>query len=189
MMRIYIDFKSPAALLAMKPTLALSERLGQTFEYLPFRTSQFAIPEKKNEETRGETHRRVRALARRDTYLKYAAIQGTEMKFQDEPGKSDLALAALLFAKTSPIAFMEAAFRACWSARKDLNDPDVVAALLSASGHDASGFDAEKSLGDLQKVHQDAEDIGIIDTPAFVIGAQIFIGREHLPWIETLLGR
>jgi 2-hydroxychromene-2-carboxylate isomerase len=187
MMRVYIDFKSPAALLALKPTLALSQKLGQTFEYLPFRTSQLMIPAQKVDETKGETHRRVRALARRDTHLKYAAIQGTEMKFQDEPGNSDLALAALLFAKVSPITFMEAAFNACWSAAKDLNDPDVVAALLSASGHEASEFDAEKSLGDLQKVHQDAEDNGIIDTPAFVIDVQTFIGREHLPWIETLL--
>lgn len=187
MLRIYIDFKSPAALLAMKPTRALAQRLGQTFEFLPFRTSQPPVPGKKDEETKGETHRRVRALARRATHLKYAAIQDTEMKFPDEPGQCDLALAALLYAQPSPDKFIEAAFRAYWSEGQDLNHPDVIEKLLTTSGYDASGFEPEKYLEDLVKVHRKAEEIGIIDTPAYIIDGQIFIGREHLPWIKTLM--
>lgn len=182
MMRIYIDFKSPAALLAMEPTLALSEKLGLRFEYLPFRTSQFPIPEEKPEETRGETHRRVRAIARRNTYQKYAAIQGTDLKFPNEPGETDLALAALLYVQPSPDKFIKAAFSAYWSEGQDLNDRDLVHRLLSAEG-----FGADKYLGELEQIYQEAEEIGIIDAPTYVVDGQIFLGREHLPWIETLL--
>lgn len=187
MMRIYIDFKSPAALLAMKPTLALSARLGVTFEYLPFRTAQFKVPKESAGETRGESHRRVRALARRDTHLKYAAIQGTPMKFPGAPGVSDLAMAALLYVGSEPVKYMEAAFNAYWKEGQDLNDQSVVNGLLGDQGYDASGFDPERYLEEFAKVHHEAEEIGIIDTPAYVTDGHIFVGREHLPWVETLL--
>ncbi len=138
MLRIYIDFKSPAACLAMAPTFALAQRLGQTFEYLPFRSPQWPIPEQKSEETKGETHRRVRALARRDMHLKYAALQGTEMNFREEPGETDMALAALLYAQPSPEAFMQTALAAYWAGPQNLNDASVVEALLNSAGYDAS---------------------------------------------------
>lgn len=187
MLRIYIDFKSPAAFLAMKPTLALQEKLGLTLEFLPFRTSQWAIPDEKNEETRGEAHRRVRALARRDTHLKYAALQDTPMTFRDEPGETDAALAALLLVQSAPEKFISSAFAAYWTGQADLNDASVVRSLLDGRGYDASAFDVEKHLAELATVQQEAEEIGIIDTPAYVIDGQIFVGREHLPWLETLL--
>lgn len=187
MLRIYIDFKSPAAFLAMKPTLALQEKLGLTLEFLPFRTSQWAIPDEKNEETRGEAHRRVRALARRDTHLKYAALQGAPMTFRDEPGETDAALAALLHVQSSPDKFISAAFAAYWTGQADLNDPAVVRALMEAGGCDPSEFDLEKRLAELEAVQRDAEEVGIIDAPAYVIDGQIFIGREHLPWLEAAL--
>lgn len=187
MLRIYIDFKSPAACLAMAPTFVLAQKLGLTFEYLPFRTRQSAIPAPKSEETKGETHRRVRALAQREMHLKYAVLQGTEMKFRDEPGETDMALAALLYAQSLPEKFMQAAFAAYWAGPQNLNDTAVVKALLDGAGHDASSFDARKYLAELDAVGQEAEALGVIDTPAYVIDGQIFIGREHLPWLETLL--
>lgn len=187
MLRIYIDFKSPAACLAMAPTFALAQKLGLTFEYLPFRTRQSAIPEQKSDETKGETHRRVRALARRDTHLKYAALQGTSMTFRDEPGETDVALAALLCVQPSPEKFMQAAFAAYWAGQQNLNYASVIKDLLGSAGYDASTFDAEKHLAERDAVQQEAEDLGVIDTPAYVLDGQIFIGREHLPWIEALL--
>lgn len=187
MLRIYIDFKSPAACLAMAPTLALSQKLGQAFEYLPFRTREAAIPEQKSEETKGETHRRVRALARRETHLKYAALQGTSMRFREGSVETDMALATLLYVQPSPEKFIQTAFAAYWTGQQNLNDASVVEALLNSAGYDASSFDAGKYLADLDTIQQEAEDMGIIDTPAYFIDGQIFIGREHLPWIEAML--
>ena len=31
-----------------------------------------------------------------------------------------------------------------------------------------------------------SEEAGIVGTPAYVIEEQIFVGREHLPWIEEI---
>jgi len=186
-MRIYIDFKSPSAYLAMKPTLALIERLNLNVQWLPFITAQSPIPAEKPEETRGESHRRVRAIARRDTHLRYAAVQNIPMNFRETPGETDLALGALLFAHPSPLPFIQRAFASYWDEGRDLNDAEAITALLEDTGYDAGKFGADKYIAKIETVQQEAEERGVVDTVAYLISDQIFIGREHLPWIEELL--
>ena len=95
-LRVYIDFKSPAAYLAFKPTLALAERKDLTLDWQPIRTRQQPVPAEAADEDRGTTHRRVRAQARRDTHLFYAQVQGVPMRFPTGAfPETDLALACL----------------------------------------------------------------------------------------------
>lgn len=191
-LRVYIDFKSPAAYLALKPTLALAQRTGTILDWQPIRTRQSAVPvapdpEQKDQEDKGTRHRRVRAQARRDTHLFYAKVQGIPMRFPAaEFPATDLALAALA-AVTDSDAFVEAAFHAYWADAADLNTPATVEQLLSACGTETGGL-ASLPVADLlaQKAEQAIAD-QVIDAPGYVIGEQVFIGREHLPWIEELL--
>ena len=184
---IYIDFKSPAAYLAMKPTLALIEKHALDVDWRPFKTVQQSVPPEEPTDQKPEIHRRVRALARRNTHLTYADVQGVPMNFQDPPGVTDLALAALTDVAGSPVDFIQAAFKAYWVDGADLNDPQVVAALLTDSGHDAhllDGIELETVLAEAQaRAHED----GVVDAPGYVIGDQVFIGREHLPWVISLI--
>ena len=54
-------------------------------------------------------------------------------------------------------------------------------------GYDAAGFDPA-GYGDALEANQsEAEELGVFDTPMYVIGEELFLGREQLPLIETLL--
>jgi 2-hydroxychromene-2-carboxylate isomerase len=185
-LRIYVDFKSAPAYLAMQPTLALLDRLGLTAEWRPFDTRHLAIPEPKAEETRGETHIRVRAQQRRDTNLKYAAVQGIPMVYPATPGATRCALAALLYVHDRPLPFIRAAFTAYWRDGLDLDDAAVVAGLLDAAGYASAGFAAGEFADMMDAGQAEAEEVGVFDTPMFVLDEQLFLGREQLPWIEFL---
>ncbi|MEO0981392.1 MAG: DsbA family protein [Pseudomonadota bacterium] len=186
-LRVYLDFKSPAAYLAFHPTLALIERTGAAVEWRPFRTQQRPIPEAKPDETRGETHRRVRAIQRRETHLKYAALRGLEMRFRNEAGDTDPALAVLLTDLVDPPAYIDAAFRAYWVDGVDLGDADTVADVMARSGHDPDRINWAAAAETLDAAQTEAEEAGVVDAPGYRIADQLFIGREHLPWISELL--
>jgi 2-hydroxychromene-2-carboxylate isomerase len=118
---------------------------------------------------------------------KYATIQGIPLNFRDDPGQTDIALAALLHVSGDPTAFIAAAFRAYWVENLDLNDATVVTGLLNQNGYDVSGFDQHALLDELDSQQISAEELGVVDAPAFVLGGQVFIGREHMPWLRELL--
>ena len=186
-MDVYIDFKSPTAYLALKPTLAMAEELGVTPRWLPIRTRQRAVAAPSEHETKSETHFRVRETQRHNMHLHYAALQQTPMRFRDDPGETDLSLAALLFAGPDHVAFIENAFSAYWATDDDLNDPATVMRLLTDSGLDPAQFDPETYLARLESHLEQAAQDRVIDAPAYLLAGQIFIGREHLPWIREIL--
>lgn len=186
MLDIYIDFKSPAAYLALAPTLALIDRLNVSVRWYPYRTTQQAVPPKLESETVGQRHRRVRAQARQATHLKYAALRGLDMQFPKTPGNCDLALSILLDVTADPRTFITAAFKAYWVDGVDLNDPAMMAALSVATSMPKIDNLADASTR-LDAAQNEAEARGIVEAPAYVIGEHLFIGREHLPWIEDLL--
>lgn len=187
MMKIYIDFKSPSFHLAFRPTMALIEKYQIAVEWLPFRSVQKPVPQRLLEETKTQTHLRIRAEAREKTHLMYAEYQALPMKFPPIPGETDLALAALLHVKTDPGKYIKAALEACWIKNADLNDIEVVWNILSEAGVDPADCDLNADLAELEIIQKQAEEAGIVETPAYVIGNQVFIGREHFPWIESLI--
>ena len=189
-LELYIDFASPSSYLALRPTLALIEKLKMQpveVQWRPFKTTQHAIPEEKDNETRGETHKRIREIARRDMHLMYAEMLKTPMRFRAVPGSCDLALAALLYTQPHPLPLIQAGYEAYWVEQLDLNDLQVVAGLLKDNGYDEVAFDAEKYLGEMASAQSHFIEAGIVDAPGFVVQEHIFIGREHLPWITELL--
>ena len=183
-MDVYIDFKSPAAYLAFAPTLTLAERLGVRINWHPVQTKQSAIPQIQDDEDRGATHRRVRAIARQNMHLHYANVLNVPMHFREAPGNTDLALTALETLSGDKVQFIAAAFRAYWTTDIDLSDPQTVKALLKENECDADLSDPE---GTLERVFERAQSRGAIDAPAYIVKEQLFIGREHLPWIEALI--
>ena len=185
MLTVYLDFKSPGAYLAMSPTLALVDRLSLTVDWKPFRVIERDVPKLGKEETVGESHRRVRAESQRRLAVKYAAHQGIDLKFPEKAGVTDLALGVLGAIDGDRLPYMQAAFEAYWEAHADLDDPTVVLAILDKSGASLA-IDLEDARALLETAQDQAEEAGIVGAPAYVIAEQIFVGREHLPWIEEL---
>lgn len=185
MLTVYLDFKSPAAYLAMNPTLDLIARCGLQTGWKPFRTVERDVPQLGKAETVGESHRRVRAASQRALAVKYATHQEIELKFPERLGASDLALGALTAISGDPLAFIRAAFEAYWQDHADLDDPRVVERLIQTSGAQLTA-DLSQCRDLLETAQEQAEAAGIVGAPAYVIAEQIFVGREHLPWIEEI---
>ena len=189
MLTAYIDFKSAASYLALAPTLALAAETGTTIQWLPFSSRPFKIPAEKPEETVGDRHRRVRAIAQRDTHLHYAKAHGIAMHFRESAHGADAALAALAAVVTNsdndPLPFITAAFAAYWEAQKNLDDPIIVQELLDTAGLVVAETDRTQEA--LDRLRDTALEQGIFETPTYVIDEQRFLGREHLPWLRALI--
>ena len=185
MLTVYVDFKSADAYLALRPTLALAERLSLDIDWRPFRTVERDVPQLGEQETVGESHRRVRAASQRALATKYAAHQGIDLQFPARVGETDLALGVLAQLEHHRLPFIQAAFAHYWTAHGDLNDPTQVAPLLTQLGvQDTVRLDVAHET--LAAAQDSAEEAGIVGAPAYVIADQIFVGRQHLPWIEEL---
>ncbi len=185
MLTCYIDFKSAAAYLALKPTLSLADRLGVEVEWRPFVTVERDVPKLGQQETVGESHRRVRAASQRALAIKYAAHQEIDLRFPPELGATDLALGVLAELPGDRLPFIRAGFEAYWTEHQNLNDPEVVAQMLH-NGQANPGFKPATARAALAVAQAAAEDAGIVGAPAYVIDGQIFVGRAHLPWIEEI---
>ena len=186
-MDVYLDFKSPQAYLALKPTLELARRREVQINWRPYETRQPLIEPERVDETRGETHVRVRQQQRHATCLKYAGIQGVPMRFSEQPRDTRCALAGLLFCADDPVPYLEVAFRAYWSEGADLDSEEVVQGLLRQAGYNDQDFRAEDYLAELDRHQAQAEEAGVFDTPMYHVAGEWFLGREQMPWIEFLL--
>ena len=194
-MKVYIDFKSPASYLAMKPTWALIDRLDIDCRFLPYVSRPFRVPEEATYEDIGTRHRRVRAISQRRHWLKYAGIQKSAMQFQAAPKKTDMALVALLHLQsTSRIPrdaikrFITLCFKAYWSEQRNLDAPSLVQELLGQAGLGKMCVEADFDRKKLEDFVEKMQEQGVIETPFYVLDdGQKFWGREHLPWIEACL--
>ena len=187
MLKVYLDFKSPASYLALAPTQNLVAQTGIEVSWHPFSTIEGNLPKAKSNETVGESHRRVRAEARRATHIKYAAHQGIDLSFPEPRGETSLALGAMALLGEDPTAFMEAAFEAYWAKHANLDDVSVVNDLLAKAGYALTIEDPAAVRATMQVAQTTAEENGIVDAPAYLIDDQLFIGREHLPWINDII--
>lgn len=187
MLTVYIDFKSPASYLAMNPVLSLVERHGIALEWKPFRTAEREVPTITDNASVAQMHRKVRAASRRAIHQKYAAHQGINLQFPESAGNTDLALGTLALISDDPLSFIKAAFSAYWTDHANLNDPSVLVPLISKTIGEDFAFDEKNLIATLESSQSEAEEFGIVDAPAFIIRDQLFIGREHLPWIEEIM--
>ena len=187
MLTVYIDFKAPAAYLALKPTLALAAKYDLELDWRPFRTVERDVPKTAGNETVGESHRRVRAVSQRSTQIKYAKLQGIDLIFPKAPSETNLALAALTILPSHHTEFVTAAFAAYWQDHADLSDEETVMTLIHKSAGIIDLPPPASWQDTLDASLSAAEEAGIVGAPAYVINSQIFVGREHLPWIEEII--
>ena len=187
MLTVYIDFKSPAAYLAINPILSLVERHGIALAWKPFRTSEREAPTVTDNASVAQMHRKVRAASMCAIHQKYAAHQGINLQFPETVGNTDLALGALALTSGDPLSFIKGAFAAYWTDHADLNASETLATLISETTGESFVFDEKSCLDALESSQAEAEKLGVVDAPAFIIQDQLFIGREHLPWIEGII--
>lgn len=207
----YIDFKSANSRLALGPTLALADEVGAAVDWRPLhlkpRRSKAAPAA-----SRSGLHVRMRAEYRRREQALYAGNQGIELIHPPTEFDSFAANAGLLWMRRQGAAagrcraYVMQVFTETWAGRMDPADVDAVAAAIAAAGGEGDKGEGEMGKGDkgegkkaleaylagaaqaeLDAVAAEARALGANDTPAFVVGGELYIGRQHLPVIRWWL--
>ena len=197
----YVDYKSPYAFLAKDLAYELERDLPVRLDWLPYvldipsflGSARVDASGKVIEEARNPHQwRRVRYSymdCRRQARKRGLVIRGPQKIWN-----SALAACGMLCAKRQSDAalrrYHDITFERFWKRELDIEDPDVVAAVLAEAGADTTGFaaySAGEGREELDRVCRGAEAIGVFGVPTFVVDGELFWGREHLPDIRAML--
>jgi len=197
----YIDYKSPYAYLAKDLAYELERDFGAHVDWLPYVLdipsflgsarvdgSGRVIEEQRNP----HQWRRVRYSymdCRRQARRRGLVIRGPQ-KIWD----SSLAAIGMLYAKRQGSEVLrryhDLTFERFWKRELDIEDPDVIGAVLEETGAATAGFAsyvAGEGRAELERICRAAEANGVFGVPSFVVDGELFWGREHLPDIRGML--
>lgn len=189
------DFGSPNAFLSHEAIPAIEQRTGAKFEYIPillggiFKATNNKSPaetlagvKNKREFNELETERFVRRFAVKP-YIWNPFFPVNTLNLMRA------AVAAQLegvFEK-----YVDAAFHHMWVEPKKMDDPEVAAKALTASGLDGAklltrGQEPEVKARLIENT-QAAVERGAFGSPTFFVGKEIFFGKEQLREVEELI--
>lgn len=186
---VYVDYKSPYAYLAVGPALSLENEYDVRLDWRPY---ILQIPEYLGSVEGRNDHqwRRVRYSymdARRLANRRGLIVRGPQKIFD-----STLSSMGLLFAKRQNVfrAYNTITFDRFWKRELDIENRDVVRAVLDEAGADTGGlFDYFEDEGrrELSDVIDDAHDKGVFGVPMFVLDGELFWGGDSLPLLKERL--
>ncbi len=195
-LRIVLDLRQPQAYLALPPALELLREFGARACILPFEGKALLAPtEPGPDDDRGKVHRRSRAQMLAREVSVYAEAQGLHIEKPYRSGPSAAAgLAWLWVMETQPERlpdFLRRVFEQYWRAELDANNPADLRRVLDALHIDAAGIDAwsqRTGAARLEALGAELRTAGVFQAPAYLLGEELFIGRQHLPMIRWKLG-
>jgi 2-hydroxychromene-2-carboxylate isomerase len=198
---VYTDYKSPYAYLAKDLAYQLEDEFEARLDWLPYTLDIPSYLGSAEVNERGEVvaatrdahqWRRVRYSymdCRRQARKRGLTILGTR-KIWD----SSLAAIGLLWAKRQGAdifrSYHDRVFERFWRRDLDIENPDVIASMLTEAGATTEGF-ADYLVGEGRREHDDirsaAEESGVFGVPTFIFDGEMFWGREHLDDIRSRL--
>jgi len=193
---VVLDLAHPFACLALRPTIEFVRASGVEADWLPLATPPLKPPSEPGpDDDRGVLHRRARARAIAREIETYAAAQGLLIRDYYVPRNVEVAHAGWLWMRDHHpdrlVPFLETLFRSHWVETRV--DPDLrqTAAWIASHGGDPDGFLAWSEV-DGRSVAAAVEDrvraLGVDQAPAYVLGEEVFFGRQHLPMLARMLG-
>jgi 2-hydroxychromene-2-carboxylate isomerase len=190
--RVAIDFKSPAAYLAIASTRALEARLGRAFDWLPVSVPPLNRPKPPAAgEDRGARHRRIRAEYRANDLRRYAAARGLDLgDIYRETDTTAASLGLLWLCRQAPALAGDYVTRVLDRIWREHAEADL-AFVEQSLAERANGFRvyaAGDGTGELESIRAKLAADGVFDTPAYLLAGDVFIGRQHLPMVEWLAG-
>jgi 2-hydroxychromene-2-carboxylate isomerase len=189
------DFGSPNAFLSHEAIPAIEQRTGVKFEYVPvllggiFKATNNKSPA---ETLAGVKNKREFHALETERFVKRFGVKPYTMNPFFPVNTLNLmrtAIAAQLdgvFEK-----YVDAAFHHMWVEPKKMDDLEVAAQALSASGLDgakllARGQEPEVKAKLIENT-QSAVERGAFGSPTFFVGKEIFFGKEQLREVEELI--
>jgi 2-hydroxychromene-2-carboxylate isomerase len=189
---LYIDYKSPYAYLAKDPAYQLERELGLRLNWLPY---TLYIPDFLGtvEERNDHQWRRIRYSymdARRLANRRKITVRGPQKIFD-----SSIASIGMLYAQRHGVfrKYNDLVFERFWKRELEIENPEVIAAVLKESGADAAGFTeflAHEGRVEHDRIAHEAEALGVFGVPMFVYEGELFWGGDRM-WLlrERLEGK
>ena len=199
---VYIDMKSPYAFIAIEPTRAMAASLGIAIDWRPFTLDIPSYLGSARLDERGRVASSNRTpqqwtgvkYADRDA-RRYASLRDKTLRGTEKIWDSSLAGIAMLWAKQQGAElfdrFVDEAYARFWRRDLDIEDLGVLAAALQQVGAEVDGFRAFASgpgRAAHDQLNQTAFDAGVFGVPTYLVGDEMWFGREHLPRVAWLLG-
>ena len=198
---VYIDFKSPYAYLAIEPTRHMARDLGISINWQPF---VLDIPSYLGSAKLGKAGQVAEQARSADQWSKvkyayydcrrYANLRGVTVRGTIKIWDTNLAAMGMLWAKGQSDdilnRYIDAIFVPFWKRELEIDDQSVIEQVLASIGAQVDGFAefiCEAGLEANQRIQEEAFDRGIFGVPTFIVGDDLYFGREHLPRIRWQL--
>jgi 2-hydroxychromene-2-carboxylate isomerase len=189
------DFGSPNAFLSHEAIPAIEQRTGVKFEYVPvllggiFKATNNKSPA---ETLAGVKNKREFHAIETERFVKRFHVKPYSWNPFFPVNTLNLMRAAIaaqfegVFEK-----YIDAAFHHMWDEPKKMDDPEVAAKALTASGLDAAKLLARAQDPDVKakliENTQAAVERGAFGSPTFFVGKEIFFGKEQLREVEEMI--
>ncbi len=198
---VYTDFKSPYAYLAKDLAYELERDFPVRLDWLPYDLdlADFMGSARVDDSGRVLEAQRTPHQWRRVKYSymdcrRQARKRGLMIRGTQKIWDSRVAFYGMLYAKQQGEAvlrrYLDMVFERFWKRELDIEDPAVIAAVLTEASADAAGFAAYAAADapqELARICREAEEKGVFGVPSFIIDGELFWGREHLPDIREML--
>jgi 2-hydroxychromene-2-carboxylate isomerase len=189
------DFGSPNAFLSHEAIPAIEQRTGVKFEYVPILLG--GVFKATNNKSPAETLAGVKnkpefnALETERFVKRFGVKPYIENPFF--PVNTLNLMRAAVAAQLEGVfeKYVEAAFHHMWVEPKKMDDPEVAAKALTASGLDGAklltrGQEPEVKARLIANT-QSAVERGVFGSPTFFVGQEMFFGKEQLREVEELI--
>jgi len=199
---VAIDFKQPQSYLAFGPTRDLAASMGIAIDWRPFAAASLErvadeAPADSVADDRTSRHLRFRARYVENDLHRYAAAQGLVLRDLHRAPDASLAGRGLLFVKEAAAsnavdrrvvdAYVHRVFTGYWRGKLDLEEVEAIRGILAEVGADAAAFRPDSLRDAFDDCRSGLRASGVIATPAYLVGDELFLGRAHLPMIRWLL--
>ena len=189
------DFGSPNAFMSHEAIPAIEKRTNVKFEYVPILLG--GIFKATNNKSPAETlagvknKREFHALETERFVKRFHVKPYTWNPFF--PVNTLNLMRAAVAAQLEGVfgKYVEAAFFHMWVEPKKMDDPEVAASALTASGLDAAKLFARAQEAEVKakliENTQAAVERGAFGSPTFFVGTEMFFGKEQLREVEELV--
>jgi 2-hydroxychromene-2-carboxylate isomerase len=198
---VYIDIKSPYAYLAVEPTRELERELGIRFDWRPFvldipsylgsarlgKSGEVVEQNRSAEQWSGVKY--AYYDCRRYARLRNLTIRGTE-KIWDTNFVATAMLWVRQYGYDALHRFIDSVYRPFWKRELDVESEQVIARLLDDVDANGAGFiewAQTDGLAQNAQLQSAAFAAGIYGVPTYVVGEELYFGREHLPRVRWQL--
>lgn len=186
----FFDFGSPATYLAWTQIQALADRCNAEIEWRPMLLGGVF---------KATGNQSPAMIPAKGAYMigdlgRYADRYGVEMNFNPHFPVNTLMLmrGAVAYQNSERFQqYLSAIFTALWVDEKNLNEPEVMAEVLTAAGFDGDEFmqlcasDAVKNT--LKANTEEAVERGVFGAPSLFVDGELFFGQDRLEFVEAAL--